>query len=108
MHQCVECEETIRNPVCPDCLAQGIAALTGERLGSMVAHEVVMTSKALAYRFGSTWCIKCGEMMQLCAFCFVNELSNMLQSNPQIRTQLLEYCSFDFEKREYLPITAQF
>lgn len=101
MHQCVECEETITNPICPDCLAEGVAAWAGERLGPVIADAVFDVTATLAYEHGSTWCIKCNKKMQLCAYCYTNSLIDILKSQPVVLAQFMYFFSFDFEKQGY-------
>ena len=101
MPQCMECDEAITNPVCPECLAEGIAAWAGERLGPAAADAVFDLSHTIAYRHGKTWCIKCFTPMGLCTYCFTKELVSMLEAHPATLAQFLYYFSFDFAKLGY-------
>lgn len=103
MHECVECEEVIVNPVCPDCLSEGIACWVGERLGPEAAGAVHDITDALAHREGTTWCIKCGVHMQMCAYCYTNSLMSILKNHPAVLVQFLYYFGFDFEKEHLQP-----
>jgi len=101
MHLCVECEEAITNPVCPECLAEGIAAWAGEHAGPAVATAVFNVTESLAYRMGSTNCIKCRTPMGLCTYCYTNALIDVLKSHPVLLAQFLYFFSFDLEKQGY-------
>lgn len=94
MH-CIECESNIVNPICPDCLSEGIACWVGERLGPKAASAVFEISASLQYPGGTTHCIKCQNPMQICGYCFSDELLNILQSHPVVMAQFLYYMSFE-------------
>ena len=100
---CVECEEVIINPICPDCLSEGIACWVGERLGSAAASAVYDITDALAYQTGSTWCIKCNEPMRVCAYCYTNELMVLLKNHPAVLEQFVFYFGFNFERQHLMP-----
>jgi hypothetical protein len=99
---CRECEETIINPICPDCLSEGIACWVGERLGPEAASAVFDITDALAHRHGDVSCIKCDKHMQMCAYCYTNNLMGILKSHPAVLVQFLYYFGYDFEKQQQL------
>ena len=98
---CVECEETITNPVCPDCLSEGIACWVAERLGPVAAQEVFTITGALVYPGGDTWCIKCDKTMQLCAYCYTNGVMSILKNHPVVLDQFVHYFGFEFERLQH-------
>lgn len=95
---CVECEEVISNPICPECLSEGIACWVGERLGPLAANAVFDITDALVYPGGSTSCIKCNKSMALCAYCYTNAVMSILKNHPVVLTQFVDYFGFEFEK----------
>lgn len=89
--RCIECEQQINNPICPECLSEGIMALVGEKAGRFAADAVWDITKALRYDFGTTNCIKCNKIMGVCAHCYTNELFSILSEHPTIMAQIVYY-----------------
>ena len=95
MHGCSECGDRIANPICHECLSQGVAAWMGEKLGLDGAHAVFEISGALTKPFGDVSCIKCGEPVSICADCFTKELAIIMRHHPVTTNQSL-FC-YGFE-----------
>jgi len=95
--QCVECESNIVNPICNDCLSEGVACWVGERLGPTAASAVFDITAALKHPFGDISCIKCSEPMAVCGYCYTDELLSILQRHPAVMAQFLYY--FNLEDR---------
>lgn len=98
MH-CVECDENITNPICPDCLSEGIACWMGERLGPAAASAVFEITAALSYPGENISCIKCVSPMHLCGYCFTNELMDILKGHPVVLAQFLFHFGFEDSPR---------
>ena len=92
---CVECNEAITNPICPDCLAVRMQIMVGE-------YDQEVAGKIKGFDMdGDTTCILCGKNMGLCAHCFSKDIHEFLkEKKPEIAKEFLG--RFDFELRENL------
>ena len=92
-NRCVECEEIITNPICPDCLCVKMRVLVGEH-SPKLAREIHGADID-----GDTTCIKCGKGMGLCAHCYSKDIHDFLeQENPDIAREFAS--RFDFDLRQ--------
>lgn len=90
---CVECDEIITNPLCPQCLVQEMVVQIGEQ-DSCLAHTI--------YGFdisGDTTCISCHKPMGICVYCCSKDVYEYLREKNQLLAK--EFLSrFDFELRK--------
>ncbi len=94
-HRCVECDEIITNPICPDCLSLKMRAVVKES-----DPELAKKINGIAID-GDTACIKCGKHMGLCAHCFSKDVHDFLeQENPVLAKEFAS--RFDFDLRQNL------
>ena len=73
-NRCVECDEIITNPICPECLAKKMRLVVSEH-DKKLAEDIVSANVD-----GETTCIICGLEMGVCAHCFSKEIYEMLVS----------------------------
>jgi hypothetical protein len=91
-HRCVECDEAITNPICPDCLAQRMQIAIGEK------------NKALAKAIrginveGKTECLFCQKKVGICPHCFSKDVFEYLEEKSSSLAQLFQ-SQFNFELR---------
>ena len=86
---CMECGESITNPICPDCLVeQAIACLADRQMsGRLEEGEVDKINKRLAviikanYSDAGVGCISCGNSFAVCAHCTARYLKDILPRN---------------------------
>ena len=91
-NRCVECEEIITNPICPECLAEGMKIVVQEH-DQKLAEQIVGTEID-----GDTTCIQCTKRMGLCAHCFAQDIYEYLQGeNKEIAKEFAS--RFDFQIR---------
>ena len=90
-NRCVECEEVITNPICPDCLADHMNII-------LLEHDPSIKDLVQGARIeGNTVCISCGQRMGLSAHCFSKDIY-LLERNSPAAEQFLVH--FDFELRQ--------
>ena len=94
-HRCVECDDIIANPICPNCLAAQMMVMVGE-----YDQTLVNCIKGISIE-GETRCIICNEKMGLCAQCFSRDVYQLLNDkNQKVSKEFLQ--RFDFELRKEL------
>ena len=92
-NRCVECDDIITNPVCPNCLAAQMMVMIGE-----YDHKLVEYIKGISID-GNTTCIICNQRMGLCAYCFSKDIYEFIKDkNQKIGQEFLQ--RFDFELRK--------
>lgn len=93
---CRECHEVITQPLCSDCLAQSMRKLVSEYDASLTPWI-----QGCGEEEGQTFCLFCGNSMNLCAHCFSKEVYDfLLEKNPAVAEIFLN--RFDFELRREL------
>ena len=93
---CIQCEEVITNPICPDCLSGRMREWVTE-LDPKLANEIVGFSMS-----GPTKCLFCGNGMTICAHCYSRDIyEQLLENNPKIAGEFLARFDFDL-RREIL------
>ena len=92
-HSCIECDEVITEPICPDCLAKRMRLVVKEH-DQTLAREI----KGYVVEEGETTCLFCGKNMNLCAHCFSREVYELVKERrPEAAEEFLS--RFDFELR---------
>jgi hypothetical protein len=92
-NRCVECDDVITNPICPNCLAAQMVVVVGEYNSSLV--DYIKGFKI----YGETICISCGDNMGLCAHCFSKDVYLFLKDKQEnLAKEFLQ--RFDFELRK--------
>ena len=94
-NRCLDCDDIITNPICPDCLAKKMRLVVGEHNPDL-AKEIISTTVD-----GETTCITCGAGMGICAHCFSKDIYELLVEKSYTHTK--EFMSrFDFFLRTKL------
>ncbi|MBT4651120.1 hypothetical protein HOC13_01210 [Candidatus Woesearchaeota archaeon] len=92
-NRCVECEETITQPICGECLAVRMKNMVGE-YDTKLAKDIAGLNVE-----GETKCIFCGEGMGLCAHCFSKDIYEYLaEKNIKIAKEFLSRFDFDLRR----------
>ncbi|PIZ51794.1 hypothetical protein COY27_02365 [Candidatus Woesearchaeota archaeon CG_4_10_14_0_2_um_filter_33_13] len=95
-NRCIECDDIITNPICPQCLAKKMRLVVSE-----VNPEMAEKINGIDLDDGETTCILCKRNMSLCAHCFSKDIYEMLVANNYPATK--EFLSrFDFFLRREL------
>lgn len=97
---CIGCGEAITNPVCPSCLDRDIAEW-GKTKGIKIGVKPLRNE--LGYTdYDGTTCIKCGDVMHLCPYCYTENVFKWLKNNrPRAAGEFLQFFSFDLGGRGY-------
>ncbi|MBI2112644.1 hypothetical protein HYT52_03870 [Candidatus Woesearchaeota archaeon] len=91
---CIECDDIITEPICPECLAHRMQEFV-HYFDQKLAEEI----ESLVVEDGETSCIFCGKKMNLCAHCFSKEIYQFLQEkNPQAAEEFLGRFDFDLRR----------
>jgi len=62
--------------------------------------DIVDTLKVLTAGIasaGNTRCIKCGDTMDVCAYCYTNDVLHLVKHDPLLLEQYLMYFNYDLE-----------
>jgi len=86
---CMECGESITNPICPECIVeQAIACLADKQMsGRLKEWEVDKINNRLAaiikanYTEEGVGCISCGNSFAVCPHCTARYLKGILPRN---------------------------
>jgi hypothetical protein len=92
-NRCVECDDIITNPVCPDCLTREMRVFVAE-VDPTLANEI-----SPFHVPGETTCIQCGITMGLCAHCFSKDVFYQVQdTNPELAKEFMGRFDFDLRR----------
>jgi hypothetical protein len=97
---CMECGDSITNPVCHECLKEQMFAYLADKTinGKMNKTEYAriktaiarLNSKLWGYRDTGIACIKCSGSLAICPFCYARHVKTILTSFD------LPFSSFSF------------
>lgn len=79
---CIECEEAITNPVCPECLEREVSAWLRDK-DPQAAQELMGMTRPGRHSYSNTGCIICKQEMTLCAHCHCKNIMNWLQGKNE-------------------------
>ncbi len=104
MPECVLCREAVTNPVCPDCLAEQIAAWLGEREPGLIAELRLKTRQMSMHLFDEDKCVICFKGMDICAYCYTEHIFDWLKTtkNSELVNGFLSAFHFDLERKGYV------
>ena len=101
---CWECGEVITNPLCPKCLAGEIEDWLAWRNPELIPSVRQLSETAEHKEHNTTNCILCGDDIDTCTFCFVQDIIELLKlTYPEMVDQFLMHFSYD-AKYELLPV----
>ncbi len=93
--RCIQCDEPITNPICPDCLAKQMRAWLSE-IAPSLSKEISGFGMD-----GEIACIFCGNSMSICAHCFSKDIYEQLkEKDAKIAREFMS--RFDFDLRREL------
>ena len=92
---CIECQEAITNPICPDCIEKEVVAWLNDRYPTLIpsvqgrGHDTMMN--------WVTECIVCGNKMSLCGHCYTKEILSIIKLNNKRQLEEDFVSAFNFE-----------
>lgn len=90
--RCVDCNEVISNPVCPECLSLQMKVMVAEK-NPELAEEIDAPQIE-----GESTCLHCNKSMGLCAHCFCRDVYyQLIGKDKEIAQEFLS--RFDYELR---------
>ena len=98
---CLVCGEVITNPVCTECLANEIEDLLFSKNPNLIPHIKLLSRIVEPREENLTTCIFCGEKIDTCMFCFVQDILELLQNScPELIDSFLEHFSYGAAYKE--------
>jgi len=92
--RCPLCRDIIDNPICVDCLEKEVE----EWLSSKGFKYIKILRKSMPYmphieyEDSSLRCIKCGNSVDICAFCFMKEVKEIVEEEmPELSEEFNEF-----------------
>ena len=95
---CMECGDSISNPVCHDCLKEQMFAYMVDKIvnkkmskqdyAKMKAAIAKLNNRLWGYRDTGIECIKCSGSLAICPYCYVRHVKTLLTS--------FDFSSFSF------------
>ncbi|OGJ20240.1 hypothetical protein A3K73_08200 [Candidatus Pacearchaeota archaeon RBG_13_36_9] len=109
-YECLDCHESVFNPICPDCLTLQIevwlSSISSYPMKDKIMKrikEYVIATKNLAPE--STICVACGKpTATLCPYCFTNYVFILLKcmdAHREILREFLQFFNYDFDHTGY-------
>jgi hypothetical protein len=95
--ECVMCEEAITNPICPSCLQQGVQQWLMEQQRNDLVSEIEELTVGVFANNGDAFCIKCDNLMSLCAYCYTKEVFHVVKKHPKLLALYVDYFNYDLE-----------
>ena len=91
---CLECDETITEPVCPLCLTHRMRTFVEERRPDLAQHLVSPVEEG-----GEIGCIICGKSMNVCAHCVSSDVyTYLIGEDPSLAEEFMGRFDFDLRK----------
>lgn len=95
--KCTLCNDTITNPICPDCLTSRVLNWLNE-INPELAHKIKIFDIEVEE---GTQCLFCHKKMNVCAHCFSRDIFDFLEEqDPALAKEFA--ARFDFELRKEL------
>lgn len=103
---CLSCNNTIINPLCPHCLTKGFIEWMKSHpdLAEETIHKVKHFIKNSSQDTGEK-CAICGQKVHTCVYCFTEYLYDLVKeagAGPKILTEFLFMFNFDFKRTGYI------
>lgn len=100
-YECIGCHEAITNPVCQECLSRDIMVWlnkTNPELTTLFSHFATNYIKIE----DNINCIICGKEMQLCPYCFTEDVYYWIKEvAPNLIEEFMVCFNFDLEHKGY-------
>jgi hypothetical protein len=109
-YECLDCHESVFNPICPECLSLQIEAwlssISSYPLKQKIMkrlHDYILATENLVPR--STQCIVCKRnTASICPYCFTNYVFILLKcmhAHREILREFLQFFNYDFDHTGY-------
>lgn len=96
-NECIACKEAITNPICQDCLEEGILEWLDKKKPKLKnkLKEKTEEFRNMTDFSNNLLCIRCSENVNACAFCYTEFILEWLtESEPELVDEFLKYFSF--------------
>jgi hypothetical protein len=97
MSECVLCRETVTNPICMDCVNEGIEQWLKEK--NLPALDLD------SFGVEGESCIRCKKSIDVCLYCHTKQVLDLLKirkTDVSIIKEFVEFFHFDLDKKGYL------
>ncbi len=97
MSECVLCRETVTNPLCPDCISEGIEQWLKE--SGLPSYAPTVTGVE------GEQCIRCDKKIDVCLYCHTKQIYEWLKERKTSKLLLREFVDFfhfDLDKKGLL------
>ncbi len=99
---CISCNEEITNPICVKCIGRGISDWL-EKKDFSLKNKVEVLTELLFLNRGDTACIKCGNSIGLCNYCYTEEVGDWLKREvPELEKRFREYFNYHLKQKKDL------
>lgn len=88
---CVQCGEVITNPICIECLEREMEHWLMEYRPKLISFIRDTTKCFRSYTHDVMSCVICGKNMNICAHCYVKEISCLIKSNRLMKEFLTQF-----------------
>ncbi|MFH1399379.1 MAG: hypothetical protein ABIG95_04685 [Candidatus Woesearchaeota archaeon] len=91
---CLVCGESITNPICTECLGKEIVDWAANTDPALVPY-IRLLARNIPREENETKCIVCGNRIDTCNYCFLNEVLQFIRHNsPELTNSFLEHFSY--------------
>ena len=94
--RCVVCSEAITNPICLDCMKEGMEQWFAARNPSMIKSLRLWTRVFDAYTHKGVKCVICGGNMNVCSHCYTEEILDALGERIEDREGFIRAFRYTF------------
>jgi hypothetical protein len=93
MNECIMCKEIITNPICIECIEDGVTSWLQQTRPELV-YELREKTNEIIFKIGNTNCIICKTKMAICPYCYKQHLTNWLESYPELLDEFNYFFKF--------------
>ena len=76
---CIQCQEAITNPICPDCIEKEIIAWLNDKAPALIPSIENKGNESVTAWV--TRCIVCNNKMGLCGHCYTKDVVEIIRNN---------------------------
>ena len=93
--QCIECQEGITNPICPECLAKEMESWNSDMKSILIRPEDSdLDMNTDNYTADGVNCVFCGRPMSICAHCYCRDVYKFLaEKKPEMSDATIHHNS---------------
>ena len=94
--RCVICSEAITNPICLDCMEEGMEQWFATRNPSAIRDLKLWTRVFDAYTHKGVKCVVCGRNMNVCSHCYTEEMLDALEESIEDKESFVQAFRYNF------------